>query len=109
MDSEQKYTGDSLRYQIEDSFYSQLRAYTKDEALMIVSQVLAVVQKLPNKDDWTQETAGVIKREDPLFFVVEYFKEEDDIPILVDIYDIDVDEYLEFISNKKSIKSYYNE
>jgi hypothetical protein len=107
MDLEQKYTGD--RYQIEDSFYSQLLTYTKDEALMIVSQFLAVVPKLPNKENWTQEAAGVIKREDPLFFVVEYLKQEDDIPILVDIYDIGVDEYLEFISNKKSIKSYYNE
>jgi hypothetical protein len=41
--------------------------------------------------------------------VIEYLKQEDDRPILIDINEIEVDEYLDFIIENKSIKSYIDE
>jgi len=109
MDLKQKYTEDNnVTYEIDDWFYTQLGNYSKHEQTFIIGQLLSVINLLPEENQWTQETAGVLKGRVPLFFVVEYLKEVDESPILVDLHEIEVDEYLEFISNKFSIKSYYD-
>ena len=113
MDLELKYIEDKFLYEIDEYFFSALDSFTLDEASMMVGQVLAILTELPDKQGWSQEVAGVIKTtiktEDPVFFKVEYLKEEGHIPILVDINEIEVDEYLDFIIENKSIKSYVNE
>lgn len=111
MDLELKFLEDELRYEIDDWFFQQLSDYSLTDASLIVAQALAVLSELPIKNGWSQEVAGVITDddEDPIFFVIEYLKQEDDIPILIDINPIDVDEYLDFILENKSIKSYIDE
>lgn len=111
MDLELKFLEDELRYEIDDWFFQQLSDYSLTDASLIVAQALAVLSELPIKNGWSQEVAGVITDddEDPIFFVIEYLKQEDDIPILIDINPIEVDEYLDFILENKSIKSYIDE
>lgn len=111
MDLELKFLEDELRYEIDDWFFQQLSDYSLSDASLIVAQALAVLSELPIKNGWSQEVAGVITddNEDPIFFVIEYLKQEDDIPILIDINPIEVDEYLDFILENKSIKSYIDE
>ncbi len=111
MDLELKFLEDELRYEIDDWFFQQLSDYSLTDASLIVAQALAVLSELPIKNGWSQEVAGVItdNDEDPIFFVIEYLKQEDDIPILIDINPIEVDEYLDFILENKSIKSYIDE
>jgi len=91
--------------------FNSLSDYSLTDASLIVAQALAVLSELPIKNGWSQEVAGVItdNDEDPIFFVIEYLKQEDDIPILIDINPIEVDEYLDFILENKSIKSYIDE
>ena len=108
MDSEQKFTEVKSTYEIEDWFYSQLSNYNRDEQANIIGQFLEVMKSLPLGNEWTQETAGVVIQKEPLFFAIEYLKEENEPIVLVDRHELEVDEYLEFISNKKSIKSYYD-
>ena len=108
MDSEQKFTEVKSTYEIEDWFYSQLSNYNRDEQTNIIGQFLEVMKSLPLGNEWTQETAGVVIQKEPLFFAIEYLKEENEPIVLVDLHELEVDEYLEFISNKKSIKSYYD-
>jgi|TARA_R100001369_G_scaffold19412_1_gene35412 hypothetical protein len=108
MDSEQKFTEVKSTYEIEDWFYSQLSNYNRDEQANIIGQFLEVMKSLPLGNEWTQETAGVVIQKEPLFFAIEYLKEENEPIVLVDLHELEVDEYLEFISNKKSIKSYYD-
>ena len=108
MDSEQKFTEAKSTYEIEDWFYSQLSNYNRDEQTNIIGQFLEVMKSLPLGNEWTQETAGVVIQKEPLFFAIEYLKEENEPIVLVDLHELEVDEYLEFISNKKSIKSYYD-
>ena len=108
MDSEQKFTEVKETYEIDDWFYSQLGNYNRHKQTNIIGQFLSVIRMLPSEEVWTQETAGVIKGKEPFFFVVEYLKEQNQITILVDLHEIEVDEYLDFISNKKSIKSYHD-
>ena len=89
-------------------FLSQLELYTRKEAAIIIGQTLSVLDKLPVKNGWSQETAGVIKKDKPIFFLVEYLHQEEEPIILIDLIEIEIEEYLDFISNKKSIKSYYD-
>ncbi len=106
-----KYTEDKLPYEIDDWFFQQLSDYSLSDASLIVAQALAVLKELPVKNGWSQEVAGVItdKGTEPIFFVIEYLKQEEDRPILIDINQIEVDEYLDFIIENKSIKSYIDE
>ena len=105
MDSEQKFIEES-RYEIDDWFYSQLEAYDRDHQTLMIAQFLTVINYLPIETKWYQEVAGVIKGTEPLFFAIEFLKESDELTVLIDLNEIEVDEYLDFISNKKSIKSY---
>lgn len=111
MDLKLKFLEDELWYEVDDWFRQQLSDYSLTDASLIVAQALAVLSELPIKNGWSQEVAGVITDdvEDPIFFVIEYLKQEDDIPILIDINPIEVDEYLDFILENKSIKSYIDE
>ena len=106
-----KYTEDKLPYEIDAWFFQQLSDYSLSDASLIVAQALAVLKELPTKNGWSQEVAGVItdKGTEPIFFVIVYLKQEDDRPILIDINEIEVDEYLDFIIENKSIKSYIDE
>jgi|TARA_R110002153_G_scaffold4195_5_gene20162 hypothetical protein len=109
MDLELKYIEDKLSYEIDEWFFSQLELFSIPDATVIIGQILSILDELPEKDEWSQEVAGVVHKESPVFFVIEYLKETVSIPILIDINEIEVDEYLDFISSQKSIKYYYNE
>ena len=108
MDLQLKFLEDNFLYEIDDWFFSQLRRFSVNEATVIIGQVLSIIDELPDRDGWSQSVAGVIKKKNPTFFVVEYLKQKNDIPILVDIEQIEVDEYLDYILEAKSIKSYLN-
>jgi len=108
MDLELKYIEDNLLYEIDDWFFAQLRKFSVRDSEIIIGQILSILSVLPSKDGWSQQVAGVVKKKKPTFFVIEYLYQEGDIPILVDIETIEVDEYLDFILENKSIKSYLN-
>jgi hypothetical protein len=46
----------------------------------------------------------VIKSDEPIFFNIQYINENDDIPILIDIREVSVDEYLDAIIDNKYFK-----
>ena len=106
MDLELKYLEDNLFYEIADWFFAQLRRFSVSEAEIIIGQILSILTELPSRDGWSQQVSGVIKKKNPTFFVIEYLKQDGEIPILVDIEHIEVDEYLDFILEHKTIKSY---
>jgi hypothetical protein len=109
MDSEQKYTEDSITYEIDEWFISQLKNYSIESASTIIKQIVDVLPNLPNKNGWSQTVAGVTDSEDPEFFAIEFLKQDTEVPILVDVNSISLDDYLDYILNKKSIKYYSNE
>ena len=108
MDLELKYLEDNVLYEIDDWFFAQLRKFSVSEAEVIIGQILSVLNRLPCRDGWSQSVYGVVAQKEPTFFVVEYLKQSLDIPILVDIEIIEVNEYLDAINKNKSIKSYLN-
>jgi len=109
MDSEQKYTEDSITYEIDEWFISQLKNYSIESASTIIKQIVDVLPNLPNKNGWSQTVAGVTDSKDPEFFAIEFLKQDTEVPILVDVNSISLDDYLDYILNKQSIKYYSNE
>ncbi len=109
MDSEQKYTEDSITYEIDEWFISQLKNYSIESASDIIKQIVDVLPNLPNRNGWNQTVAGVTDSDNPEFFAIEFLKQDTEIPILVDVNSISLDDYLDYILNKQSIKYYSNE
>lgn len=104
-----KFIEDNKPYEIDEYFYERLSDCSLEEAGNVIAQVLSVVNNLPQKSGWAQEIAGVILKNDPVFFVVEFLNQQDEIPIFVDLSFIEVDEYLDFITRNQTIKQYYYE
>lgn len=109
MDSEQKYTEDSITYEIDEWFMSQLKSYSIESASEIIKQIVDILPDLPKKNGWSQTVAGVTDSEDPEFFAIEFLKQDTEVPMLVDVKSIALDDYLDYILKKQSIKYYSNE
>jgi len=91
-------------YEVEEGFIVKLQnAFKVSSSLEIIEQIKSVVDHLPIKDGYMQTISGVVKGEDPIFFKIRYMNEPDYIPIFINIYEVDVDEYLDEINNKRTI------
>jgi len=102
-----KYIEDKIGYEIDEYFYSKLSEFPLDDAGIIIGQCLSVIEKLPERGGWGQEVAGVVLKRNPIFFIVEYLNQPNEIPILLDLNQTDIDTYLDFISNNQTIKQLY--
>lgn len=107
MDLKQKYTEVDL-YEIDDWFFAQLQRFDFSFAMVIIGQIVDVIEELPKLDGFTQRIFGVIKSKEPLFFEIEYLNQEEEIPILVDIERVGVDNYLDAILDNKTINQIEN-
>lgn len=104
--------GSTLRY-IEDKlilfdvdypFQKKVKVYSEETIRKIVTQVVENIQFFPKDNQFTQDVYGVIKGNDPLFFMIEYLNEDDEIPLLVDFSEVTVDQYLDAINENKHLK-----
>jgi hypothetical protein len=102
MESSQKYTED--RFEIDEYFLKQIKEFE-----YYVSSKIAL--KVDELDD-VNHTDGEIdvfssyvndKNEEPIFFTIEYYKYEDGPVVLIDIFEIELNNYLDQINLKKHI------
>lgn len=105
MASTLKYIEDKMiMFDIDQIFQRKMRRYPQSIIHEIVSQVIDNLDELPKKDYYSQEVYGVVKIANPIFFSILYMNENDDVPVLIDINEIDVDDYLDAINNNKHLK-----
>ncbi len=105
MGAEQKYIEvDNTKFEIDHQFLERLQELPLEYALRIAHQVDINAHLLPEKDGWAQYVAGVVKCDEPLFFEIEYLKQEGDIPIFISIKEISVDDYLDNINLNQILK-----
>lgn len=64
---------------------------------------------LPELDGYSQAVGGVIKGEPPFFFELEYVREEGKNIVILDIDEITLDEYLDYIDNEQALKQFEQE
>jgi hypothetical protein len=106
MDSSLKYTEDKIvLFDIDSIFQRKMRKYPQSIIHNIVTQIVENVTELPKLDYHAQKVFGVVKIDKPIFFCIDYINENDDIPVMIDINEVEVDDYLDAINNKKYFKT----
>jgi len=105
MGSSLKYTEDKIvLFDIDSIFQRKMRKYPQSIIHNIVTQIVENVVDLPKIDYHAQKVYGVVKIDKPIFFCIDYINENDDVPMMVDINEVEVDDYLDAINNKKYFK-----
>jgi hypothetical protein len=110
MDSEQKYTEAVERYhlltpfEIDEYCLEKLSEYPRGLAIKILELISSNAKNIPVKEFWTQLIGGVIKGEHPFFFEIEVLKNPDEKPLVLDVDEIELDEYLDYINDKNILK-----
>jgi hypothetical protein len=105
MDSEQKYTGDSFQeYIVDERFNDKIKDINRSDLIIILKHLSDIIAELPNNEEESQFISGVLKKENPFFYKIEYFKDED-LTILVDFNETESDEYLDAILEGCSISN----
>lgn len=106
MESEQRSTEEEHFYEAEQSFIDAIRRFPNKYRIPIVHIIDHNVPFLPEKDGVSQSYGGVIKDDDPFFFEVEFVYDIADMPIFLDIFETDMDTYLDHITNQTAFKPY---
>tara|TARA_R110002012_G_scaffold218587_2_gene389905 strand:- start:8075 stop:8392 length:318 start_codon:yes stop_codon:yes gene_type:complete len=105
MEFEPKYIEDKeIKCRFDDYFIDELITLPYNAAIGIMDAVKINSSLLPEKDNWSQIVAGVIKGRDPFFFELEYIKEKGEDPLYLDILEINCDEYLDYINLNQFLK-----
>ena len=104
MDLKQKYTEDD--FELDEWFLKQIREF-KGDLPSIIGHKIDSMPKVETTDGEIEFIAGNVNDKDnnPVFFLLEYFKDSEDSPvILIDIHKIELDNYLDFINLNQYIK-----
>ena len=108
MDLKQKYTGEMHEesfYEVDDWFIEKLRKTPRQIGIHVANLIDKNFASLPSAVGWTQNVGGVcITTGEPFYFELEYLKQPDEAPIFLDIKEIDVDDYLDYILENKTLK-----
>ena len=82
--------------------YDKIKDVKRSDLIVIFNQLSDAIEMLPANDKDSQMVSGVIKRENPLYLTIEYFKDED-LTILIDYNETDSDGYLDAILEGTSL------
>ena len=110
MDAEQKYTEAVERYhlltpfEIDEFCLEKLTEYPRDISIKVLELINRNSKRMPVKEFWTQLIGGVIKGEYPFFFELEFLKNPGEKPLVLDIDEIELDDYLGYINDKNILK-----
>ena len=96
MDAKQKYIEDE--FEIDEFFLKQMYSFNKIIRDRIASQIDTL--DIENTDGIISTISGVAHddEEKPTFFTIEYFRNPNSSAMLVDVYSISLNEYLDIIS-----------
>jgi len=101
MDVKQKYTKVD-EFELDEYFLKQIYQFEPNIRRMITSEI-DKLYGLPHTNKQIVKISGVVHDENgkPTFFKIEYFRAKTSASILVDVYEIELDEYLDTISNNE--------
>jgi hypothetical protein len=97
--------GDDAKFVMDEWFNRKIANLPDELADNIMSVILRNIDDLPTKEGYSQEICGVVKSETPNFFKLEFLHEDGYTPILLDIEEIGLEEYLDAINQKKYLKN----
>jgi len=104
----QRYIGDDVRYEIDEWFIEKLRDFPFKVGIEIAHQLEDNYDELPEVMGWTQKIGGMCLKREPVYFELEFLNQPTETPVFLDINEIDVDEYLDYMIDKNTLKSNRN-
>lgn len=105
MDSKLKSSEDRTYYELDEWFIEKLRDFPMPVGVDIARQLDLNFDDLNEQVGWTQKIGGVSLKKEPVYFEIEFLKQPDEHPIFVDVNEIEVDDYLDYMIEKNTLKS----
>jgi len=107
MDSEQKFTEGEKKTTLKFDVYfiEELDMYPDNIQEEVVRQLINHEEDLASLNGLSQMVGGVVKGAVPFFFEIEYLKQEGEKAVYLDIIPIELDDYLDLITNQKTLTS----
>ena len=93
-------------FEIEDWFFNQIREFAVEYRKEILHDVLGTITYFPTQNGWSQVIGGVVKEPSVLFYAVEVLKQDHEPPLLMDVFEITSDKYLDLILDNNTIEYY---
>jgi hypothetical protein len=105
---QQRFSGeiDEHLFELEDWFLDRLREFPVGYRKSILGDIVLAIDHLPIDNGWSQRIGGVVRNPKPVFYTIEYLKQDGEPLLLLDISEIDSDEYLDLILETNTIESY---
>ena len=104
MDAEQKYTGDSS-YDVDQNFIDKIKEVPISVSISVAKLIDDCYESISYNSNDSQVYGGVIHpKKEAIFFNLEIYKSEDEMPYLIDFNLIDADDYLDLILKKTYLK-----
>ena len=104
MASKQKSTEGKVIMYFNQWFVDELSTYSSFIMMDILNQLFDNEKLLPETNGYSQFISGVVKQDKPFYFEIEYLKQQDERPTYLDLVEIGLDDYLDAINNKKTLK-----
>lgn len=96
---------DESKFELDVWFQEQIKTFSRDDVSDILKSIIDDIG-LFNAEPFIEDyISGVIKKDEPIFYNIHYVIDEESIPLLIDIEEIDVDDYLDNINKNKYLKS----
>ncbi len=104
MDLKLKFSEDEVYYELDEWFLDKLRGFPMPVGVDIARQLDLNFSDLKEQVGWTQKIGGVSLKKEPVYFEIEFLKQPNEHPIFVDVNEIDVDDYLDYMIEKNTLK-----
>lgn len=95
---------DEHKFELDLWFQEQIRNFSREDVEVILSEIIENIGQFAGEEFNEQYISGVIKKSEPMFYTIHYVIDEDSIPLLIDIEEIGVDEYLDNINDNRYFK-----
>lgn len=104
MDSKQKSTEEIETLKFDVEFLEQISEQDEDVQEVLLKTLLEEEEELPEKNGMTQKVCGVIHINQPIYYEVEYLKQEDEKALYLEFKIIHVDLFLDAVIEKTTFK-----
>ncbi len=103
MDVKQKYTEEE--FEIDEFFIQQIQEFKGGASIKIASLVDKMYGIQSTNGQIRNKTGHVhIDNDEPVFFAIDYYRDDEGPIVLMDVYNIEVDQYLDSINQNLHIK-----
>ena len=103
MDVKQKYTEEE--FEIDEFFIEQMQQFKSPASIRIASLVDKMYGIESTNGQMRNKTGHVhLDDDEPVFFAIDYYRDDEGPIVLMDVYNIEVDQYLDSINANINIK-----